>query len=130
MSKWHFKRRYLHNLVMSRIKDDIWNNWCLITFATYKNNYKDKATTRSYCYTLSHSWESDGEYNLWLYFKRNNVDISFCKIDDNGNEQEISHYSTSLYVDSDSYVSLSKYICEILDSDKKKKSDKQWKNWG
>lgn len=130
MSKWKLKRQYLHNLVMGHITDDIWNKWCLITFATYKNNYKDKETSRSYCYTLSHSWESDGEYNLWLYIARNKADIAFYKIDDNGNEQEISHYSTSLYLDSDSYVSLSKYLCEILDSEQKKESDKQWKNWG
>lgn len=113
----------IHNTIMSHITDDIWNKWCLITFATYKNNYKDKPTTRAYCYTLSHTWESDGEYNLWLEFDGScrNLCITWYEIDDEGNENKLSMYQTPLYLDSESWVKLADYISQILDSKEARK---------
>lgn len=123
VSKFKFKRTGLHNTIMSHIKDDIWNKWCLITFATYKNNYKNKPTSRSYCYTLSHSWDSDGEYELWLYFmdRQQRLDISFIKLNEDGSGREISNYSTPLYLDNESWVKLADYISQILDSPESRK---------
>lgn len=117
------KRTGIHNTIMSHIKDDIWNKWCLIRFATYKNNYKDKPTTRCYCYTLSHTWENEGEYNLWLEFDSGcrNLTIFWNEIDGSGREYKLSLYQTPLYLDRESWFKLANYISQILDSEEARK---------
>lgn len=116
--KRRFKRTNIQALIMSSINDDVFNKWCLITYATYKNNYKGKPTSRSYCYTLAKNWESDGDYTLWLYFEDNcrKLNISWSELNEYGDEEEISSYETSLYLTNEEYTKLGKYISSILDT--------------
>lgn len=123
------KRRLLHNLVMSYITDDIWNNWKLKTFATYKNNFKDEKPERIYRYTLTHGWNGQETYNLWLKFGSNSrsVKIIWCKGE--VSEKVLAVKETSLQLDSMTYSSLDMFLWDTLTSEEKKKMDRKMGMW-
>lgn len=120
------KRRSLHNIIMSYITDDIWNNWKLKTFATYKNNFKDKKPERTYRYTLTHGWDGQETYNLWLRFGNNSrsAKIIWCK-----GEEVLAVKETSLQLDSMTYSRLVMFLWDTLTSEEKKKVDIKMGMW-